>query len=131
MPKSLKLTRDKRDEWATQGRLYVDGVYLCRTLERPWLNNQRSVSCIPVGTYQGAIQPSPRFRRDLPELLDVPGRSQILIHAGNSPEDTEGCILVGMERAEHEPRIMQSRVALAKLMVALDGEPFTLEVEEV
>lgn len=130
MGKRLELIRDKQDEWATLGRLFVAGVYLCRTLERPWLNNQRSVSCIPTGTYHGAIQHSPRFQRDLPELLDVPGRSQILFHAGNTPEDTEGCILVGLERAEHEPRIMQSRAALAKLMDALDGESFVLEVKE-
>ena len=130
MGKHLELVRDKQDEWATLGRLFVDGEYLCRTLERPWLNNQRSVSCIPTGAYHGAIQPSPRFRRDLPELLDVPGRSQILFHAGNTPEDTEGCILVGMERAEYEPRILQSRAALAKLMDALAGEDFTLEVRE-
>jgi len=128
--KHLELVRDKQDEWATLGRLFVDGEYLCRTLERPWLNNQRSVSCIPLGIYKGAIQPSPRFQRDLPELLDVPGRSQILFHAGNTPEDTEGCILVGMERAEYEPRILQSRAALAKLMDALAGEAFTLEVRE-
>lgn len=130
MGKHLELVRDKQDEWATLGRLFVDCEYLCRTLERPWLNNQRSVSCIPLGTYKGAIQPSPRFRRDLPELLDVPGRSQILFHAGNTPEDTEGCILVGLERAEYEPRILQSRAALAKLMGALAGEDFTLEVRE-
>lgn len=130
MTKKLRLARDKQDEWATLGRLFVDGEYLCRTLERPWVNNQRSVSCIPTGVYRGAIQASPRFRRDLPELLDVPGRSQILFHAGNTPDDTEGCILVGMERAEYEPRIMQSRIALSKLMDALAGNDFTLEVTE-
>ena len=116
--KHLELVRDKQDEWATLGRLFVDCEYLCRTLERPWLNNQRSVSCIPLGTYKGAIQPSPRFRRDLPELLDVPGRSQILFHAGNTPEDTEGCILVGRKRV-NENRIGESRLAVAALERAL------------
>ena len=130
MGKHLELVRYAADEWATHGRLFANGEYLCCTLERPWLNNQRSVSCIPFGSYTGAVQPSPRFRRDLPELLDVPGRSQILFHAGNTPDDTQGCILVGLERAEHEPRIMQSRAALIKLMDVLGGESFTLDVAE-
>lgn len=131
MPKRLELIRDKQDDIATQGRLFLDGEYLCRTLERPWVDNKRGISCIPLGEYHGAVQPSPRFHRDLPELLDVPGRTQILIHAGNTPEDTEGCILVGMERHDYEPRIMQSRSALASLLEKLGGEAFTLTVKRV
>lgn len=127
----LTLTRDRRSEWATLGRLSVDGEPVCHTLERPWLDNKRRVSCIPVGEYTGAVQFSPRFQTWLPELLDVPGRDQILIHAGNTADDTEGCILVGMERHDHEDRIMQSRSALAlvsKMLTGCDG--FTLTVEE-
>lgn len=131
MPKHLDLIRDKQDDIATQGRLFLDGEYLCRTLERPWVDNKRGISCIPLGEYYGAVQPSPRFQRDLPELLDVPGRTQILIHAGNTPEDTEGCILVGLERHDYEPRIMQSRAALARLMGELGGEDFILRIRGI
>lgn len=127
----LTLTRDRRSEWATLGRLSIDGEPICHTLERPWLDNKRRVSCIPAGNYIGAVQPSPRFRANLPELLDVPGRDQILIHAGNTADDTEGCILVGLERHDHEDRIMQSRAALASVMERLAGsDGFTLTVEE-
>jgi hypothetical protein len=126
--KALELIREKQDDAGTLGRLYIDGDYACRTLERPWLNNQQSVSCIPAGTYRGAIQYSPHFQRELPELLDVPGRSQILLHVGNSPSDSQGCILVGLEAADYEMRIMQSRAALALLMERLDGDSFTLTV---
>ena len=128
----LTLTRDRCSEWATLGRLSIGGEAVCHTLERPWLENKRRVSCIPVGEYHGAVQHSPRFQAWLPELLDVPGRDQILIHAGNTADDTEGCILVGLERHDHEDRIMQSRAALAlvsKLLAGCDG--FTLTVEEV
>ncbi len=128
----LTLTRDRRSEWATLGRLSIDGEPVCHTLERPWLDNKRRVSCIPVGEYTGAVQHSPRFKAWLPELLDVPGRDQILIHAGNTADDTEGCILVGLERHDHEDRIMQSRAALALVSNALNGcDGFTLTVEEV
>lgn len=127
----LFLTRDRHTEWATLGRLAIDGETICHTLERPWLGNKRGVSCIPTGCYIGAIQPSPRFRANLPELLDVPGRSEILIHAGNTADDTEGCILVGMERHDHEDHIMQSRAALALVLKRLDGcDGFTLTVED-
>jgi hypothetical protein len=127
--KHLTLIRDTQDEWATLGKLSIDGQHLCHTLERPWLNNKPRVSCIPHGTYHGAIQPSPRFKRDLPELLDVPGRDQILIHVGNTVDDSAGCILVGLERAEHESRIMQSKAALSLLMANLEGcDGFTLTV---
>lgn len=127
----LTLTRDRKSEWATLGRLSIGGEPICHTLERPWLDNKRNVSCIPVGEYHGAVQFSPRFQAWLPELLDVPGRDQILIHAGNTADDTEGCILVGMERHDHEDRIMQSRAALALVQKILSGcDGFTMTVQE-
>jgi hypothetical protein len=56
------------------------------------------MSCIPVGPYQVRLTLSQRFGRLLPELLHVPGRSFIRIHAGNGHEDSTGCILVGPQR---------------------------------
>jgi hypothetical protein len=125
----LTLIRDRQDEWATLGKLSVDGRHLCHTLERPWLDNKPRISCIPTGTYHGAMQPSPHFRRDLPELLDVPGRDQILIHVGNTVDDSAGCILVGLERHDYENSLTQSKAALALLMANLEGhDGFTLTV---
>jgi len=130
--RELTLERDIQDGQATLGRLFVDGNFQCYTLERPWLNNQRGVSCIPEGTYHGAIQPSPHFRRDLPELLDVPGRSQILIHMGNKPADSMGCVLVGKERDEDGHMVMRSNAALDELLAGLAGcDGFTLTVKGV
>lgn len=80
----------------TIGSMYVDGAYLCDTLE----DAVRSVkipgeTAIPAGTYEVIVNRSPRFRRDLPRLVDVPGFNGVLIHRGNTPADTSGCVLVG------------------------------------
>ena len=124
----INIVREIMDQRGVQGALRC-GAFSCFTLERPWLNNQRRVSCIPAGTYKGRVLPSPRFGIDLPELLDVPGRDQILIHPGNTIDDTEGCILIGLDRDESEPRIMRSRKALAALFEAIgDAREFWVNV---
>lgn len=69
-----------------------DGKYLCDTLELP---RRAKRCCIPDGSYTFVMCKSPKFGRVLPRLVDVPGRSGILIHSGNTVKDTLGCILVG------------------------------------
>lgn len=117
----IDIIRDMPTPRATLGRLHVNGAHCCFTLEPPWRGNARDVSCIPAGTYKGKVLPSPKFKRDLPELLDVPGRSQILIHAGNTTRDTLGCILVGLARDADAARVNDSRLALTDLFKALAG----------
>lgn len=77
--------------------------FSCKTLELPWLDNQKYVSCIPTGFYRARKHISPTFGESI-WILDVPGRSEILIHFGNyagskNPNtgrpDTKGCVLVG------------------------------------
>lgn len=89
----------------TIGKLYVDGTYFCDTLEDRVrdLTKEKKVpgrTAIPAGTYEVIVNISPRFRRKLPRLLDVPGFDGILIHRGNTAEDTAGCILVGENREQ-------------------------------
>ena len=84
----------------TIGRLFVDGRYLCDTLEDPVrdLAIEAKVpgrTAIPEGTYDVVVNISPKFKRMLPRLLKVPGFDGILIHRGNTAEDTAGCILPG------------------------------------
>lgn len=84
----------------TIGRLMVDGMRFCDTLELPLTtpDGRRNVpnkTAIPAGAYDIVVNVSPKFRRLLPRLLRVPGRDGILIHRGNKPSDISGCILVG------------------------------------
>ena len=128
---SIKLIRDYITDTATMGRMLMEGEFVGYTLERPWKNNERVVSCIPDGSYQGAVQYSPHFKRNLPELLDVPGRDQILIHAGNHVTDSQGCILLGGDRDVDGEMILHSRAAVNDLLDRLAAfESFHLEVQE-
>ncbi len=80
------------------------------TLERPDNGNQK-LGRIPAGTYDGEVSYSPKFKRDLLEVMNVSGRSRILFHSGNDPGDTEGCILVGQGRDAKSNRITTSKAA--------------------
>ena len=84
----IKLIRNQPQGKALFGQLYVDGEYFCDTLEN-------TDYAIPTGFYRLRVTMSPRFRIYLPLLDGVIGRSGIRIHAGNTIQDTEGCILVG------------------------------------
>lgn len=76
----------------TIGKLFVDGNYLCDTLE-PAVSAD-SYPAIPLGSYTVNLVWSPKFRNYMLRL-EVPSRSGILIHAGNNRLDTQGCILLG------------------------------------
>lgn len=52
-------------------------------------------TAIPYGRYRILMLPSPHFGKEMPHLVDVPGFKNIMIHPGNGPQDTDGCILVG------------------------------------
>jgi hypothetical protein len=87
----------------TMGVLLLAGRTFALTLERPWLNNRRGESCIPIGEYicyrcssspDYGFKDSPKFG-DTFQVFDVADRSKILFHKGNINDDTHGCILVG------------------------------------
>jgi hypothetical protein len=96
----LQLVRQTYTTRSTIGRLSVDGKSECFTLEDPVRPVKiPNLTAIPAGRYGIEITHSPRFGRDLPLLLDVPGFTGVRIHPGNTPENTEGCILVGRTSA--------------------------------
>ncbi len=79
----------------TIGRLTLSGgTFQCFTLELPWKENERGISCIPAGTYEAFKRMSPK-NGSVIELLNVKDRSNIQIHRGNYTRQIEGCVLVG------------------------------------
>lgn len=97
----IKLVTVAKESTYTIGKLGINGVYFCDTLEdtyRPNITKETKIkgkTCIPEGSYTVVITKSQRFNRDMPLLLNVPFFEGIRIHSGNTDSDTEGCILVG------------------------------------
>ena len=95
---NLLILRDTFSDQSTIGELFLNGERFCDTLELPYRDNQRSISCIPVGEYKVRLRyPRESATRDYLHLIveDVKDRSYILFHRGNTAKDTRGCILVG------------------------------------
>ena len=127
----------------TVGRLYVDGQLFCNTLEDKVADLNRNgvfdgtekkvpgETAIPYGTYRVFYGWSPRFGRNLPRLLNVTAFEGILIHPGNTAEDSAGCILVG--KNSEVGRLTQSRYYADELNKLIDaaqrrGENITIEI---
>lgn len=114
----LRLLRWHSDQYVTLGTLFGPGGVICFTLELPYRDNSRSVSCVPLGTYSLL---SYRSRRHGSTFLftDVPQRSGILFHPGNTVADSRGCILPVSEIVGY--RGFRSREAHVRLLEALTG----------
>jgi len=81
----------------TQGVLLNDkGIGFALTLERPWINNIMNISCIPAGEYVCNRYTSSRYSNTF-QVVDVPNRTYILFHSGNTISDSAGCIMIGEE----------------------------------
>jgi hypothetical protein len=132
-PMELKLTRTTFTEDSTIGELRLNGVFECYTLE----DRVRDVkiagrTAIPAGRYEVVINESPRFKRLMPLLLNVPNYEGVRIHTGNKAEHTEGCLLVGQRVGTDQ--ITSSRAAYGalfdKLMAAKGrGDTIWIEIE--
>lgn len=143
----LLLERIFLGETYTVGRLFIDGKYFCDTIEDKVrdLDNEEKVygkTAIPYGTYRIAMDVvSPRFANHkqyrhiggkLPRLLDVPHFDGILIHTGNTAEDSSGCILVGQNLAKG--KVLNSTVTFNNLYTHLlrgkaRGEEITITIK--
>ena len=114
---NLLILRDTYSEISTIGELFLNGERMCDTLELPYRDNQRSVSCIPTGEYKVRLRyPRESATRDYLHLLvqDVKDRSYILFHRGNTAKDTRGCILVGL--GSQQDFVQNSTLALDLLL---------------
>ena len=95
---------------ATLGVISLDGEKFY-TVERPWLNNEPNVSCIPLGEYEMDWRSSPRFGETW-HIKDVPGRTHILIHVANFSKDVQGCIGLGMSLMGDQVAVSSSKDAV-------------------
>lgn len=119
----LTLNRIFLGSSATIGELLINDKHLCDTLEdrvRPEGEKVYGKTAIPEGTYEVKLTHSPRFKKILPEILNVPNFNGIRIHTGNSSKDTEGCILVGTWDGEKEDWVGSSKIAFDELMTLLE-----------
>jgi len=128
----LTLKRIFKGEQYTIGRLYIDGEYFCDTLEDKVrdLAKEKKIpgeTAIPAGTYSVVVNSSPRFKRMLPRLLNVPHFEGILIHRGNTAKDSSGCILVGENK--RKGMVLNSTYYEERLVERLQGQSnITIEV---
>lgn len=134
MTLKLLLNRERSTDKCTIGRLYLNGVFECYTLE----DIVRAVkipgeTAIPAGVYTIIVNDSPRFKCAMPLLLGVPHFSGVRIHPGNYAADTDGCILVGDHIESNS--LLKSRIAygrlFAKIEKAFDNrEEITIEIKD-
>ena len=140
----LELHRVFKGPEYTIGKLHINGQYVCDTLvdvdrgltQKMSLNDivRKKVygkTAIPTGEYQVTLAViSPKFKDrswakfcggKLPRLLNVPGFQGVLIHVGNKPEDTLGCILVGYNKIKGQ--VINSAEAFKNLYSMLDKSP--------
>ena len=126
----IRVKRIARKDGYTIGKMYINGAYFCDTLEdtdRGLKNTmsvdeilskkRKGVTAIPTGEYDVILTFSPRFKRVLPLLLNVKCYEGVRIHAGNTAEDTEGCLLVGENK--ERGKVINSRATLERLMSVL------------
>ena len=137
----IKLIRESFGDTFTEGKLLIDNVFECYTVEDTDRKMEEDISkkvygqsAIPRGTYQVVLSMSNRFKKVLPEIIGVPGFTGIRIHTGNSSKDTEGCIILGKTNDRLDDNwISGSKDAMtafmAKLEVAINnGEKVTIEI---
>lgn len=115
----------------TRGVLFVEG-HVFHTIERPWLDNQSNISCIPAGVYDVSFlkrSASGKYK-NVYHVLEVPDRFGILEHNGNLVRHTRGCIIVGMRAGVlgGKAAVLNSRTAMRKLVELIGDEPSKLHI---
>jgi hypothetical protein len=142
MGATMKIRVNRRPSGATCtiGEVLVNDEPFCQSLEdvireRPGVPVSEwkvpGTTAVPAGLYLVEITWSPRFKRDLPLLQNVPGFEGVRIHPGNTDRDTEGCILVG--KWTDGESIHESRDTLQQLLEVMEMEnllkrPITIEI---
>ena len=123
----IVIDRHFRHSESIIGKLHADGTFLCYSLELPWKDNAKDVSCVPSGHYSGFVR-TDGTRGWRIELKAVPKRGNIQIHVGNYPSDILGCVLVGTSYSTN--MVSNSKAARDKLKEVYEaaGSPCDIEV---
>lgn len=122
---TLTLLRRTKTEHYTEGELFNGEKKLCDTLEdrartiKSKTDKIIGYTAIPSGTYNIKWTYSPKFRRCTPELEQVPWFTSIRIHAGNTADDSSGCILTGIK--DGAGRLKMSKVTTEKLYTLISS----------
>lgn len=134
--KTVYLLRTKTSDQGTEGVL-ITHDFTCKTLELPWRDNQKSISCIPAGDYNVVIRQSPKYG-SVYWVTEVKNRSWILIHAGNWAGDVNkdfkshvnGCVLLGKNHGflAEQRAVLSSRLTVRKFRHVMADKPFELKI---
>ncbi|UOQ96629.1 DUF5675 family protein [Hymenobacter sp. 5317J-9] len=120
----LELRRHAPAHGGILGELFLNGTFVCYTLERVGV-------AIPADVYQVLLNVSPKFRKLMPLLVGprVPAKWGVRLHCGTKPADSDACVLVGLAQLPAQPKIYKSVEAFERLMGLLIGfEAITLTV---
>lgn len=139
----ITVARAPSQSGATIGKLSIDGIFACYTLEdqvrevpgqpvAQWKVHGKTA--IPAGEYLVTLEYSNRFGADTLTINNVPGLVGVRMHAGNTHADTEGCPLLGMQATDHSLIGGSSRPAVALVKGEVEraiarGEPVTIEIK--
>ena len=127
----ITLERFCYSDFGTFGDLIMPDGQVLKTVERPWIDNKKSISCIPVGTYDCVPRRYNRGGYDAVEVTQVKNRSYILFHKGNFAEDSAGCILVCAAHGVLKNRWagLSSDLAFDEFMGYVRGKNFRLIIK--
>jgi hypothetical protein len=132
----ISILRTNFSDKQTLGKLFVLDenskiLFECFTLELPWKNNQKQISCIPAGIYRIRPRVSAKYGNHL-HILDVPKRDFILIHEANYVHQLQGCIAVGQKLSDLNGDGLldttSSKLTKMRLLEYMDGET-TIEIK--
>ena len=126
----VTLIRQDNDDTRSLGALVTkNDVY--HTVERPWLDNQKNISCIPTGIYICKRYSSDKYPNTF-EITNVPNRTKILFHVANWAHNVEGCIGLGTHKLPDKTGVGSSKRAISKFMkeMLLVNE-FQIEIKEI
>jgi uncharacterized protein DUF5675 len=128
-PTEFKLVINRKHSFAAGivGELFVNGSFVCYTLELAWLWNEKDKSCVPPGTYRAFLRTDHKDKWRI-QLEGVPGgREAVQIHIGNFPRDIKGCVIVG--NSYSPDAVHDSAAAYEKLKSAYRQSPGPISVE--